>query len=123
MKILLVGHEYPPNVTSGPGRYAGNLVKELINRGHEVTVITSRINNLGERYEKQYDGKAQIYRLDIYQSKVADKIIPDLINKRLLFNLVVKRFLKSKKINLDDYDLMHVLDEYVCYFLDKNIKK
>ena len=48
MKILVVNYEYPP-VGGGGGRVAAQVAAELVRRGHEVRVQTSRVGELPAR--------------------------------------------------------------------------
>ncbi len=116
MRLCIVGHEYPPNVISGPGRYALNLVRELEKRGHEITVITPMVRG-GKIYEKT--GNVEIYRLKIKQSRILDKILPNFLDIKILFSMRLRGFFK--KFSLENYDLLHILDMHDSYFLNKKI--
>ena len=48
MKVLVVNYEYPP-VGGGGGRVAAQVAAELVRRGHEVRVQTSRVGDLPAR--------------------------------------------------------------------------
>ena len=75
VNILIVSHEYPPHVTSGPGRYVTNLSKGLINKGHKVTIITPLIKEYGTNVKKyESNDHLTIYRLPLFQSKLLNKI-------------------------------------------------
>ena len=41
MKILFLQDDFPPNASGGAGIVAATLARELVKRGHELTVITS----------------------------------------------------------------------------------
>ena len=119
MKILIISHEYPPHVTSGPGRYIVNLTKELIEKGHKVTVITPLVRGYGKTTKHEIDNGIEVHRLPLFQSEFLDNIIPDVINKRFSFNTILKKFMKD--FDLSRYDLMHIIDEHISYFLNKDI--
>lgn len=110
MKVCIVTHEYPPNIASGPGTYAVNLVDGLISQGHEVAVITPRLMG-GEEHEKKE--RLEIYRLDVYRSLF--RFFPHLFDARLMFSLKMRRF----KIDFKKFDLLHILDMHDSYFLDE----
>ena len=106
MKILIAAHEYPPNVTSGSGRYAENLVDYLVKKGNAVTVVTLGIRG-GEKYERNKN--LEIYRLDIPRSGFLDKILPNVLDDRILFGRQLKKFFK--KIDIGLYDVLHIIDK------------
>lgn len=117
MHICVVTHEYPPFVFSGPGKYSENLVKTLLGKGHKVTVITINMNSREKDHE--HGKNLEIYRLNVIKSDMFEKIIPDLLNRRLLFNRKLRMFFS--RLNLDDFDLLHIIDEHDSYFLDERI--
>ncbi len=45
MKVFVIVHEFPP-IGGGGGRAAYDICKGLVERGHQVTVLTSRMNGL-----------------------------------------------------------------------------
>ena len=51
MKILLANEKFPPEVAGGGETIVYNLVKGLIKRGHQVTVLTT-----GNPRIKEFDG-------------------------------------------------------------------
>lgn len=116
MKICLVTHQHPPNASTGLGRYSMNLTEMLEKEGHEITVITHDKRG-GEKYEKK--GKVEVRRLHISTSIIADKLLPNLLDERILFERQLKKFFKS--FDLSRYDLLHILDMRDCLFLNKRI--
>lgn len=59
MRILVLIHEYPP-VGGGGGKVAEDIAEGLVNRGHEVQVITSRLPGLAK---KELRGGVEIIRV------------------------------------------------------------
>jgi L-malate glycosyltransferase len=53
MRILTLVHEFPP-IGGGGGRAAYDICRELVKRGHDVTVLTAHINGLP--YKATQDG-------------------------------------------------------------------
>ena len=53
MRILTLIHEFPP-IGGGGGRAAYDICRELVKRGHDVTVLTAHINGLP--YKETQDG-------------------------------------------------------------------
>jgi glycosyltransferase involved in cell wall biosynthesis len=53
MKILVLIHEFPP-VGGGGGRAAQDICKSMVERGHEVTVLTAHLEGLSK--EEDVDG-------------------------------------------------------------------
>jgi len=62
MKICIFSANYLPNV-GGVERYTYYTAKELVSRGHKVTIVTSNLFNLPSH--EVTDG-IEIYRLDVY---------------------------------------------------------
>ncbi len=118
MRICIITHEFPPNVSTGSGRYATNLVKELIKRGHDVVVVCPKFGN-EKGYEKRE--RLKIYRLRLQSSKTLSRITPNILDQRVLFNVKLKGFFSIFPIG--DYDILHMVDEHVSFFLDDEIKK
>lgn len=116
MKLCLVTHQHPPNVSTGLGRYSTNLVDMLEKAGHEVTIITHDKRG-GASYEKK--GRVEVHRLHISKSILMDKLLPNLLDERLLFEKQLKKFFKT--FDLNKYDILHILDMRDCLFLNKSI--
>ncbi|HMB23162.1 MAG TPA: glycosyltransferase, partial [Anaerolineales bacterium] len=53
MRILVLVHEFPP-VGGGGGRVAEDICSKLVERGHEVKVLTTHIKGLP--HEEQRNG-------------------------------------------------------------------
>ncbi|MBS3112465.1 glycosyltransferase family 4 protein [Candidatus Woesearchaeota archaeon] len=115
MKICIVTHEYPPYISSGPGRTATHVVEYLVSRGHDVTVITLLMMG-GSKYEKK--GNLEIYRLNIFKSKFIEKFLP--MDIRLLLSWKLRSFFK--KTDLSNFDILHVMDKFDSFFLNSRIK-
>ena len=114
MNICLVSHEYPPYISCGPGRYVTNLVNYLISKGNNVTVITLSIMG-GKRYERKKN--LEIIRLDVFQSKLFEKFAP--VDVRLLMTLKLRKLFK--KMDLSKFDVLHIVDKFNAYFLNKDV--
>ena len=115
MKICLVGHEYPPNVVSGPGTAAKNLVDELIAANHEVTVITPRLKG-GKQYEQS--GGLKIHRIELFKG-----VLHQILKNDFRFEFSMKLFLLKRKIDFGKFDILHIFDINDAYFIDKKIAK
>lgn len=59
MKILVLVHEFPP-IGGGGGRAAYDICRGLVQRGHQITVLTSHLHNLAK--SEMVEG-IQVYRL------------------------------------------------------------
>lgn len=118
LKLLIITHEFPPNVTSGSGVHISELVDELVKSGNEVTVVTTN-EDVSKEYEKK--GGLEIYRIKIAQSGILDRIIPNLLDHRIMLSLKMRRFIK--RLPLEQFDLMHINDSKISYFLNKDIVK
>ena len=117
MRVCIVTNGYPPNVVSGPGRYAYNLTNKLNERGHDVTVVTTRLKG-GKRYERVVDKKSgitKIYRLDLPKSLL------NFLDLRFSANQVFKKFFRNH--NHLHYDLIHIIDVNAAYFIDRSLAK
>jgi len=59
MRILLVSHNYPPNHTAGVEQHAAQTARELLRRGHEVSVFTAEKDisrSEGVEVDREHDG-------------------------------------------------------------------
>ena len=68
MKILLINYEFPP-MGGGAGRATYNLAEELVNLGHTVDVITSKIK--GEADEQRIEGFT-VFRVPSWRKGIHD---------------------------------------------------
>jgi glycosyltransferase involved in cell wall biosynthesis len=100
--ICIVSPQYLPHV-GGVENYVYNFAKELISRGHTVTVVTSEFGGAPE-YER--DGEMEIYRLPSYS--LMKGRMPVLKN-----NKKVREF--SKEFAKKHFDAMLIMTRF--YFL------
>ncbi len=100
--ICLVSAQYLPHV-GGVENYVYNLSRELVLRGHKVTIVTSEFSGAPE-YE--CDGNIEIYRLDSYS--FMNGRMPVLKNNKRL-----RKF--SKEFQKKHFDLMLVNTRF--YFI------
>ena len=109
MKIIQVCERFPPSI-AGLENHVYNLSYELSLRGHQVTVLTSDIKNIGflkiDRADKPYEkitDNFEVYRFKAYPPGIpyasAYGIIPSLI----------KKLIKSKPdiIHIQSHMLIH----------------
>ncbi len=68
MKILMLNYEFPP-MGGGAGNATYNIGKELVNMGHSVDVLTSRIKN--QKSEEEIQG-VKIYRVFSWRNSIHD---------------------------------------------------
>lgn len=68
MKILLLNYEFPP-IGGGAGKATYNLAKELAKLGHQVDVLTSKIN--GQPTTEKMDGFT-VYRVATWRKGIHD---------------------------------------------------
>lgn len=114
MNICIVTHEYPPTkLGGGQGTYAMNLVRELISKGHRVTVISPLFEG-GKPHERK--GNLEIRRLRLSHFS---GFLSDIIDVRMAFGLRIRKI--RKELNLDDFDVIHVLDVHDSYFIGNRI--
>lgn len=92
MKICMYTSEFPPDV-GGISTYVYNLSKRLVERGHEVTVITR--GTWRKTYREEIDG-ILVYRV---------RFIPFFPSPFKIHQIYVNRLLKSLKFN---FDLVHL---------------
>lgn len=92
MKICMYTSEFPPDV-GGISTYVYNLSKRLVERGHEVTVITR--GTWKKTYYEEIEG-VSVYRV---------KFIPFFPSPFKIHQIYVNKLLKSLKFN---FDLIHL---------------
>jgi glycosyltransferase involved in cell wall biosynthesis len=101
MKILQVINSFPPAwATGGPAQMAYNISKELVDRGHEVTVYTGDVCDATSRVPQarqptEMDG-IQLYRFRNLSNRLAYKNVP------LTFGMAL-----ALRSNVDKYDVVH----------------
>lgn len=118
MKICLVARQYD-RVFSGPGTYCRNLISELKNTKHKVTLI---LPLLSEKYPvKETKGNITIRRIKCFNYKKVDYEKLPHLKSILVYIPGLKKFFKSNK--LDDFDIVHILDINHSFFLKKNMFK
>ncbi len=147
MKILIISDDFPPNSFGGAGVIALGQARELVKRGHEVSVITTTQNkkNVGERkYENLnffslYSNLPENFRsyLSIYNfpvisaiDKIISKIQPDVvhihnIHSQISYHTISIAKKYSKKIVMTFHDVMpfHYGKLFPKIKLDKNGNK
>src|SRR5690606_15924722 len=64
MRICFVATEYPPGPMGGAGTYTLLMTRLLAQAGHEVTLLTKRLDPQSPEYEDH--GALQIFRLPVY---------------------------------------------------------
>jgi len=117
MKICIVSHEYPPNMLSGPGSFIANLVDGLLSAGHSVTIITPHVKG-SKRYEK--DGRLEVYRIDLHSKNSVKRWAQGHLDSRLLLSFAMRGM--KKEIDLNSFDLLHIIDAHDSYFIDDSIR-
>lgn len=116
MKICFISHEFPPNIVSGCGTALNTLVKGLLKKGHEITIITPLIKT-NKFNEKEHN--LTVIRLPIFQSGFLNNF--NLIDNRLQFSLALRKI--KKDFDFSKFDILHIYDVHDSYFLDKTIIK
>jgi glycosyltransferase involved in cell wall biosynthesis len=77
LKILTLNYEYPP-VGGGGGYICKNIMDELSEDGHKITIITSHFDNL---LKEEYNGNLIIYRVPVLlRSKQDVGSLPSLLS-------------------------------------------
>jgi glycosyltransferase involved in cell wall biosynthesis len=92
LKILTLNYEYPP-VGGGGGYICKNIMDELAESGHEITVITSNYNRLPKKESK--------YNLTIYRVPVLFRTKQDVGSLPSLLSYVPSCFNKAQKLIRD----------------------
>jgi len=98
MKILTLTYEYPP-LGGGGGKVAQGLAEHLVQRGHEVDVITMGYKDL-PKLEKT--GKLSIMRLAGIRSKTESCHMGEMLPHE-----IYALYRASKLIRRNNYDLIH----------------
>jgi len=98
MKILTLTYEYPP-LGGGGGKVAQGLAEHLVQKGHEIDVITMRYKDLPKLETK---GKLRIFRLSGLRSKTESCHMGEMLPHELY---VLWR--AGKMLRRGNYDLIH----------------
>lgn len=99
MRILIANYEFPP-VGGGASKVSYELAKNLVNKGHEVVVLTSRFGNL-ERFEER-DGIV-IHRVRSWRKGIHDSGLRGAFTYLLAALPVMRRILKDERIDVVHY--------------------
>ncbi len=132
MKILLFSHGYPP-VISGVSIVVQKVAREMVKRGHQVTVVTA--SDSGSAYHEQDEGVELIRvrsvpnpfwsegRLPVLSYSGLREIVagvePDLINTHdggLLGALLYR--MEQEKGHVPELLTCHFLPQYVTYYVN-----
>ena len=98
MKILAVNYEYPP-LGGGGGVILRDIVEELADRGHEVTVLTSGFEGL-DPIERQGD-RIEIHRVPVWMRKeLPTASMPSMLSFWPLGLKYGKRLIKQKQFDI-----------------------
>ena len=98
MKILLLNYEFPP-MGGGAGRATFNISKELVQLGHDVDVLTSKIT--GFKSVENFEG------LTVYRVKSCRKNIHDCGLVGAFVYVFFAYFKLLKLVRKNDYDILH----------------
>ncbi len=80
MKIMFISWAFPPNYT-GIGSYTANMAEALTAIGHQVIILTGKVNNLPEREETKVGLVLRCYRYDKIGCPELAKYLATLIHK------------------------------------------
>lgn len=132
MKILMLSHGYPP-VISGVTLVVQKVAREMVNRGHDVTVVTA--SDRGTPYQDQDQGvelmrvrsapnpfwsKGRLPLLSIDgMHEIIDQNQPDVINTHDSGLLGLQLFRLDDEISpVPEILTCHFLPEYVTYYVN-----
>jgi glycosyltransferase involved in cell wall biosynthesis len=100
----------------GGCKYIQQIGEELVKKGHEVTIVTTRLrkdNNLKEAYHK---GVRHVF---IKPKYTGTKIIPFNMFYKMIFSWNLKKYLKN-----EEFDILHNSEAFALfYLLNKDRKK
>jgi len=104
MKVLIVSHCFHPFV-GGLEEVAFQQAKMLVEREHEVQVVTSNIGNNGKLKKSEEIDGIKVYRVSASDFLYKNFDIPQCIFNALELNSVLKKFVKRA-------DLVHIHDRF-----------
>ncbi|MHB0978195.1 MAG: glycosyltransferase family 4 protein [Minisyncoccota bacterium] len=107
MKIVILSDDFPPNALGGAGLVAFMQAKELANRGHDVSVITTT-QDKQLATEENYEG-LKVYRI-YTKYNMFFRAYVSLVNLRTIFK--VKNILKEIQ---PDIAHVHNVHQYLSY--------
>jgi len=104
MRILqVVAYFYPAWTYGGPVRVAYYVARQLVRRGHEVTVYTSNVNNVCSRIDSQIE---EVDGIEVYYFRNASRITD---RKTKLF--ITPEMIPMMRKDIHRFDVIH-LHEY-----------
>jgi 1,2-diacylglycerol 3-alpha-glucosyltransferase len=131
MRILMLSHGYPPSI-SGVTLVVQKVAREMVRRGHEVTVVTA--SDRGPAYQSEdqgvrlmrvrsapnpfwSEGRLPILSYDKLKDIVAD-VQPDIINTHdgALLSMQLYR-LEHEKCHVPELLTCHYLPRFVTYYV------
>jgi glycosyltransferase involved in cell wall biosynthesis len=99
MRVLIANYEFPP-VGGGASKVSYELAKKLVEKGHDVVVLTSRYGNL-DRFEKR-DG-IMIHRVWSWRKGIHDSGLRGAFTYLISALPVLRRILKTEPIDVVHY--------------------
>jgi glycogen(starch) synthase len=99
MHVLIANYEFPP-VGGGASKVSYELAKKLVEKGHDVVVLTSRFGDL-PRLEKK-DGMV-IHRVWSWRKGIHDSGLRGAFTYLLMALPVLRRILKKERIDIVHY--------------------
>jgi glycogen(starch) synthase len=99
MRVLIANYEFPP-VGGGASKVSYELAKKLVEKGHDVVVLTSRFGNL-PRLQKR-EGMV-IHRVWSWRKGIHDSGLRGAFTYLLMALPVLRRILKKERIDVVHY--------------------
>ena len=99
MKILVLNYEYPP-IGGGAAPVSKDLAKELVKKGHTVTVLTMKYGELPQHYIEE---GVEVFRLPCFR-KNKSSCSP---LEQFSYLVAVRKFMASHE-EIQNYDVCHV---------------
>jgi glycosyltransferase involved in cell wall biosynthesis len=97
LRILTLNYEYPP-VGGGGGYICKNVMDELADQGHDITIITSQYKNLPA---EEVSGSLKIYRVPVlFRTRQDVGSLPSLLTYVPSCIAKVKKIIKEKQFDL-----------------------
>ena len=99
----------------GGCKYMQSLAEELIKKGHEVEIVTTKLKNKPSMSEAVYRGVKHVFLAPKYSGK---RLIPFSMFYKMLFSYNLNKYLRDK-----EFDILHSCEAFSLFYLRNKKRK